>query len=56
MFVDLVWDLLRFVPFADVGFDGFGYPGADFFAERGVRFVEVGRVVLFPSLSVIVKE
>jgi len=56
--VDFSWDGTGFVPVADKGLDFVGYPFADFGAEGGVRFVEVGRVVLFRTyrnqLSVLV--
>jgi hypothetical protein len=44
--VDLIGDLLRFVPFGYVGHDLFFDPLADFITESGVRFVEIGGVVL----------
>jgi hypothetical protein len=49
LLVDLIRNLLRLVPLADIRFDVLGYPGADFVAEGGVGFVEVGGVVLFSS-------
>jgi hypothetical protein len=57
-FVDTVWDLAGFVPFADKGLDFVGDPFADFGAEVGVGFVEVGGVVLFGTsgLGCAVKE
>ena len=46
-FVDAIWDLAGFVPFADEGLDFVGNPFADFGAEVGVALLEVGGVVLF---------
>lgn len=46
LLVDALVDAARLVPFADVGLDLGFHEGADFGAQGGVGFVEVGGVVL----------
>jgi hypothetical protein len=53
-FVDVVWDLASFVPFANIGLDLGLDPSAYFVAQGGMAFVEVRGMILFDGRLVMI--
>ncbi len=47
-FVDAIRDLLSFIPLRDIRFNFGLHPLTDFGAKSGMRFIEIGRVILQP--------